>query len=81
MEYEVICEIKNSCSGNQMRDVFFEELEIDDPDAWIRKREVNAASIEREDFPGGIRYQPQGRFCHNPGQCRLRDPRRFLRLF
>ena len=56
MEYEVICEIKNSCSGNQMRDVFFEELEIDDPDAWIRKREVNAASIEREDFPGGIRY-------------------------
>ena len=56
MEYEVICEIKNSCSGNPMRDVFFEELEIDDPDAWIRKREVNAASIEREDFPGGIRY-------------------------
>ena len=56
MEYEVICEIKNSCSGNQMRDVFFEELEIDDPDAWIRKREDKAVSIEREDFPGGIRY-------------------------
>ena len=56
MWYEVISEIKNECSNNQMRDVFFDELDIDDPDKWIREREKNAASITREDFDGGIRY-------------------------
>ena len=56
MIYEVIRDIKNSCSGNQMRDVFFEELEIADPDVWIREQEPFAQSIEREDLPGGIRY-------------------------
>ena len=35
-EYEVVREIQNSCSGNQMRDVFFEEIETDDPEAWVR---------------------------------------------
>ena len=56
MIYEVIKEIKNECANNQMRDVFFEEVEISDPDAWIRRREDKADSIEREDVPGGIRY-------------------------
>ena len=56
MWYEVISEIKNSCSNNQMRDVFFEELDIADPDAWIAEREKNAVSIEREDMEHGIRY-------------------------
>ena len=56
MWYEVISEIKNDCGNNQMRDVFFDELEIDDPDQWIREREKKAVSIEREDIPGGIRY-------------------------
>jgi hypothetical protein len=36
--YEVIWEIFNKCSGNQMRDVFFEEIETDDPDAYISER-------------------------------------------
>ena len=35
-EYEVVREIQNSCSGNQMRDVFFEEIETDDPVAYVR---------------------------------------------
>lgn len=35
-EYEVVREIQNSCSGNQMRDVFFDEIETDDPVAWVR---------------------------------------------
>ena len=39
-----------------MRDVFFNEYEIDDPDKWIAEKEEKAASITREDFPGGIRY-------------------------
>ncbi len=57
MRYEVIREIKNSCSGNQMRDVFFAELEIADPDAWIRAQEPLADDIEREELPGGLRYR------------------------
>ena len=56
MIYEVIKEIKNECANNQMRDVFFEEIEIADPDAWIRQKEPKAASIERDDMPGGMRY-------------------------
>jgi hypothetical protein len=37
-QYEAIWEIFNKCSGNQMRDVFFEEIETEDPDAYIAKR-------------------------------------------
>ena len=35
-EYELVREIQNSCAGNQMRDVFFEEIETDDPEAYVR---------------------------------------------
>ena len=35
-EYEVVREIQNSCSGNQMRDVFFDEVETDDPAEYVR---------------------------------------------
>ena len=34
--YEVVREIQNSCSGNQMRDVFFDEIETDDPVSYVR---------------------------------------------
>jgi D-alanine-D-alanine ligase-like ATP-grasp enzyme len=37
MEYEMIREIFNQCSGNQMRDVFIEEIETDNPDAVVQK--------------------------------------------
>ena len=33
-EYEVIWEIFNKCPRNQMRDVFVEEVEIADPEAY-----------------------------------------------
>lgn len=56
MNYEIIREIKNQCGNNQMRDVFFSEEEIGDPDAWIRRREPRAEEILREDIPNGIRY-------------------------
>jgi len=36
--YEVIWEIYNKCSGNQMRDVFFEEIETDDPTRYVSER-------------------------------------------
>lgn len=34
--YEVVREIENSCERNQMRDVFFDEIETDDPVAAVR---------------------------------------------
>lgn len=37
-EYELVHEIKNLCRNNQMRDVFFEEIECEDPEAWLRQR-------------------------------------------
>ena len=37
-EYELVHEIKNLCRNNQMRDVFFEEIECEDPERWLRQR-------------------------------------------
>ena len=56
MIYEVIKEIKNECANNQMRDVFFSEEEIDDPEVWIRRKAPKATSIERDEMPSGVRY-------------------------
>jgi len=38
MEYELVREIKNLCRNNQMRDIFFEEIQCEDPEAWLRER-------------------------------------------
>ncbi len=38
MEYELVHEIKNLCRNNQMRDVFFEEIQCDDPEEYLRQR-------------------------------------------
>ncbi len=35
-EYELVREIPNLCRNNQMRDVFFEEIECEDPVAYVR---------------------------------------------
>ncbi len=35
-EYELVREIKNLCPNNQMRDVFFEEVETDDPEKYVQ---------------------------------------------
>ena len=37
-EYELVHEIKNLCRNNQMRDIFFEEVECGDPEAYRRQR-------------------------------------------
>ena len=37
-EYEAVWEIFNSCANNQMRDVFFEELTLEDPEAYIQEK-------------------------------------------
>jgi hypothetical protein len=49
-EYELVREIQNSCSGNQMRDVFFDEINTDDPEGYVRallKDEVDELTVER----------------------------------
>ena len=52
--YEVVREIENQCANNQMRDVFFDEIETDDPEAYLRNlvkgRDVQ---ITCDDLGGG----------------------------
>ena len=37
-EYEVIWEIFNKCPNNQMRDVFVDEIEVEDPEEFIKEK-------------------------------------------
>ena len=53
-EYELVREIKNQCPNNQMRDVFFEEIECADPEAYLRgKLKGTEIRLDREEGPGG----------------------------
>jgi len=36
MEYELVREIPNLCRNNQMRDIFFSEVQTDDPETYVR---------------------------------------------
>ena len=36
-EYEMVREIQNQCPNNQMRDIFFDEVETDDPTQYVRE--------------------------------------------
>ena len=36
-EYELVREIQNLCRNNQMRDIFFEEVQTDDPVDYVRR--------------------------------------------
>ena len=36
-EYELVHEIKNLCRNNQMRDIFFDEVECDNPETYVRE--------------------------------------------
>ena len=36
-EYELVREIQNQCPNNQMRDIFFDEVETDDPEGYVRQ--------------------------------------------
>ena len=50
-EYELVHEIKNLCRNNQMRDIFFEEIECDDPETYLRSR-LQGKSLELTAEPG-----------------------------
>lgn len=61
MEYEVIFEIFNSCSGNQMRDIFFDEMEFDsheEMEKYIRSQHnYTIGEMEKTELEdGGIIY-------------------------
>ena len=36
-EYELVRQIRNQCPNNQMRDVFFEEVETENPEEYVRR--------------------------------------------
>lgn len=52
-EYELVQEIQNLCPNNQMRDIFFREVETDDPEAYVRSmlkgKTVSLTTDARED--------------------------------
>jgi hypothetical protein len=53
-EYEMIREIFNRCSGNQMRDVHISTVETDDVEEYVRAFiDDPSARVERRDEPDG----------------------------
>ena len=53
-EYEVVHEIFNQCSGNQMRDVCIEEAFIEDLETYVKSRHTEpSATFAREDLADG----------------------------
>lgn len=51
--YELVREIPNLCPNNQMRDIFFEEVETEDPEGYVRmllkKSQVEISAEEKAD--------------------------------
>ena len=56
-EYEMVREIKNLCPNNQMRDIFFDEVETDDPVAYVKAfLKGKAVEVSAESGPNGVVY-------------------------
>ena len=54
MKYEMIREIYNKCSGNQMRDVFISSVATDDPYSYVsRLLEGKDVKLDKEELPDG----------------------------
>ena len=51
MEYELVREIKNLCRNNQMRDIFFDEIETEDPEGYVRNL-LKGKTVELTVEPG-----------------------------
>lgn len=53
-QYELVREIPNLCRNNQMRDVFFDEVETEDPVAYVKSfLKDSEADITVEQKAGG----------------------------
>ena len=54
IRYELIREIFNKCSGNQMRDVFISSPVTDDPEEFVRDMlKGKSVQMQKEDLPDG----------------------------
>jgi hypothetical protein len=54
-EYEMVREIQNMCPNNQMRDVFFEEVQTDDPAAYVREMLMGrAVQVNAQEGSNGV---------------------------
>ena len=54
-EYEMVREIKNLCPNNQMRDIFFDEVQTEDPEGYVRAfLKGKALETSCEKGPGGV---------------------------
>ena len=54
-EYELVLEIQNLCRNNQMRDVFLEEIQCDDPVEFVRsKLRGKQVDLSVTEGPGGV---------------------------
>ena len=54
-EYEMVREIKNHCPNNQMRDIFFDEVQTDDPESYVKAfLEGKALSVDTQFGDGGV---------------------------
>ncbi|MBP0970354.1 MAG: CooT family nickel-binding protein [Oscillospiraceae bacterium] len=54
VKYELIREIYNQCSGNQMRDVFISNEVTDDPEGFVRDMlKGRSVKLSREDLSDG----------------------------
>lgn len=52
--YEAVWEIFNLCSNNQMRDVFIEELELENPEEYVRAKFKDKEFVcEKTELPDG----------------------------
>lgn len=52
--YETVWEIFNQCANNQMRDVFIEEIEVEDIESYLREKfKGKDVTFERTDMPDG----------------------------
>ena len=52
-EYELVREIPNLCRNNQMRDIFFDEVETDDPVLWVQNFLKGQTELTVEHKTGG----------------------------
>lgn len=59
--YEVVREVENQCANNQMRDIFFEEIETDDPGRLAARV---CQGTGRRDERGQKGKRRSDRLCH-----------------
>ena len=59
-EYELVREIPNLCRNNQMRDIFFEEVETEDPVAYVRRLLEKGIESPMDEHTEAVVYKPFG---------------------